>query len=66
MTPGRLALVGVVVLALSAVVPFVAGYAGTPEPPEWVWYGLPLAGVLLLIGAAVAKVVQIGVRSAKD
>jgi hypothetical protein len=66
LTPGRLGLIGAAVLVLSLVVPFVAGYAGMPEPPEWVWLGMPIAGALMLVGAGVAKAVQIGVRSAKD
>jgi hypothetical protein len=62
-TPGRLALIGAVMLLV-----LVAGVFTTeiPQPPVWailVWLAV---GLLLLIAGAVAKVVQIGVRSAQD
>lgn len=66
LTPGRLALIGVAVLVLSPVVAFMAGMSGWPMPPDWVWGVPPVVGLLFLGAAVVAKVVQIGVRSAKD
>jgi hypothetical protein len=66
LTPGRLALIGVAALVLSFAFPFAAGTTGMSEPPTWVWYVLPTTAALFLVGAAVAKVVQIGVRSAKN
>lgn len=63
MTPGRLALLGAGMLLLLVVGAFTTSI---PQPPVWTivtWFAI---GALLLLAAGVAKVVQIGVRSAKD
>lgn len=64
-TPGSLALFGLGALVLSPVVAFAVGWAGM-NPPMWALLVLPTVGALLVIGAGVAKVIQIGVRTAKD
>jgi hypothetical protein len=63
MTPGRLALIGTGMLLLLVVGAFTTSI---PQPPVWAIITWLVIGALLLLAAAVAKVVQIGVRSAKD
>lgn len=63
LTPGRLALIGAVVLVLC---PGAAILGLSPRPPYWLYMGATIVGMALLVAGALAKVIQIGVRSAKD
>lgn len=63
MTPGRLALIGAALLLLLVVGAFTRDI---PQPPVWAVVTWLVVGALLLLAAGIAKVVQIGVRSAKD
>lgn len=65
MSPGRLALAGIAVAVLGFVIALI--FDSATNTGVWVVsliaYGL---GALLILGAGLAKVIQIGVRSADD
>lgn len=71
-TPGRLALYGLVLVVVGAVmsVIFANAFDGDNDGAGFLFQALSVvaygAGVVLLIGAGIAKAVQIGTRSAND
>ncbi|MCW2542819.1 MAG: hypothetical protein JWM40_371 [Frankiales bacterium] len=72
LTPGRLALWGVIAVVIGAVLSiiFSRGYDNDTDGAGFLFQVLSViayaAGVLLLVGAGIAKVVQVGIRSAGD
>lgn len=68
MTPSRLAKWGLLVLGVGLIPSFVLASMAAPWAQRGlkIWYAMAAVAGLLLLGASVAKVIQIGVRSARD